>query len=223
MSAHVERLGSGDTNRKLREKLKKLQAVNTAYRNRLKVMDWFEKKEKDMRKEKSKRVAHFKSLYKDLEASVAHIVKDESWDRGTSKQLHLEMIIRTIVSYRKLERDGILTFNEFAFLLTGSQLEYFSWKDIEQRYGDIGFRKKANMRAMMDAGYIKKIHSKELFYITLDGKSRFNAILGHIYREKGLGWPVKREDESEQQHLSTVTDTSQGRVRINGRNYTRNR
>lgn len=135
-------------------------------------------------------IREVKSEYSELESAVAHIVKDESWDSASSKQLHLEIIIRTIVSYRKLVDGGIVVFSEFAFLLTGSQFEYFSVADIVKRFGKYT-RWKRDLRLCIEAGYIKRIERKQLFYITLDGRSRFDAILGHIYREKGLGHPLR--------------------------------
>jgi hypothetical protein len=136
--------------------------------------------------EKNKARREAKERIKWLESSVSHLVKDESWNKGTSKLVHIEIIIRAIIGYKKLESDGIVAFNELAFLVTGSQFEYFSRKDVELRSGYM-FYFYRDLNACMEAGYIKKIERKKLYYLTLDGKKRLDAILSHIYKQKGLG------------------------------------
>jgi len=139
-----------------------------------------------VKREKTKIKRASKSRIKWLESSVAHLVKDESWNKSTSKLIHLEIIIRAIIGYRKLEMDGIVAFSELAFLVTGSQFEYFSRKDVEVRTGKM-FYFLRDVKLLIEAGYLQKIESKPLYYITLDGRKRLDAILGHIYKQKGLG------------------------------------
>ncbi len=135
-----------------------------------------------------------REAYKWLESSVSHLVKDDSWNRGTSKQVHLEIMIRAIIAYRKLESGGVVAFSELAFLVTGSQFEYFALKDVLARTGPMWFAKR-DLKSCIEAGYLKKIERKPLYYITLDGRARLDAILAHIYREKGLGIKVFKNKE----------------------------
>ena len=127
--------------------------------------------------------------YKALEGQVKFIVKDESWNKGTSKALHIELIIRAIVSYQKLTDAGIVHYAELAFLLTGSQLEFFVRKDIEQRYGKMFFFKR-DIGACIEAGYIGVMRGAR-YFLKFEGKERLNAILGHIYREKSNGYTIR--------------------------------
>lgn len=109
----------------------------------------------------------------------------------TTKELHLEIVYRTIIAYNKLTKDGILVFEEFSLLLVGSQKEFFSAKDVRARFGYLRFVDRDILR-MIDAGYIAKVYRKRLYYLTMNGKLRINDILEYIYKEKGTGHPIKR-------------------------------
>lgn len=122
------------------------------------------------------------SLKKEIEIMVA--------EDTTPKNKYLEVICRTIVAYDKLIKNNIITFNEIAILLTAAQREYFDMGDLNSRYGIIrGISSDVN--AMIDAGYLKKIHRKKLWHVTEIGKSRLSDIIDHIHDEKISAYPVK--------------------------------
>lgn len=111
--------------------------------------------------------------------------------RKTAKELHLEIVFRTIIAYNKLTKDGILVFIEFVLLLMGSQKEFFSVEDIKTRFGYLRYIKR-DMLLCIESGYIAKVYRKKLYYLTMNGKIRLNDILEYIYQEKGTGHPIKR-------------------------------
>lgn len=123
-----------------------------------------------------------KSKIREIEESVAHIVKDEVFD-DTSKLKHIEIITRTIIAYRKLESEGIMSFSELAFLLIGSQLEYFSLKQFDGRFGKVR-TKVRDINLLIEAGFFQKVERKPYYYITVLGKDRLNSILNYIYGQK---------------------------------------
>lgn len=128
-------------------------------------------------------------------ARIAELSAELTAERAkgkTTKELHVEIIIRTIVAYKKLVDGDVITFNEFAYLLTGSQRDFFSLRDLSHRYGDMGARVKLGIRLCMEAGYLNKVERKNLWYITATGRKRFEQILEHIYNEKGNGYPVRK-------------------------------
>lgn len=174
---------------KVRYKAKTIAIREQAIKKQTKSVRESSQKARDAKREAQKQINW-------LETAIAHIIKDDSWNKSTSKQVHLEIIVRAIMSYRKLEQEGIVAFSEFAFLIAGSQFEYFSRKEIELRTGYMKYFNR-DLKACIDAGLIIKIEKKKLYYLTLAGKERFDAILGHIYREKGLGTKVYRTRKNE--------------------------
>ena len=128
----------------------------------------------------------YRTAFKEVEKSVEHIVKDEVFSEN-SKLKHIEIIIRTIVAYRKLESEGIVAFTELAFLLIGSQLEYFTIAQAEKRFGGLGWFRKRDLNLLIEAGLFQKVEKKQYYYITVEGKARLDAILNHIYSQKGNG------------------------------------
>lgn len=125
--------------------------------------------------------------------SVAFLDNDLSWDDETSKERQVEIIIRAIVAYTQLISDEVITYSEFMFLLLGSQREYFSMEDIKDRLGSLGRYHKFEFGKCYEAGYFKKVHRKQLWYMVPVGEDRLTAILKHVYTIKiGTYKEVKR-------------------------------
>lgn len=122
--------------------------------------------------------------YEDIKDQYKYISKDLAWDTNTSRQQHVEIIVRTIITYNKLISTNIINFNEFAFLLIGSQKQFFDRQDLKDRYGSMGYYIKEDIVSCVKAGYLQKVEKKNLWYITVYGKKRLNDILKFIYEEK---------------------------------------
>lgn len=116
--------------------------------------------------------------------SLKFLDRDLDWDNTTDRGAILEIIIRAIVTYGKLEKEGYLTFLEFVFLLVGSQRDFFSLDDVKDRAGNLPYQYLKGFNQLIDAGYFEKVNRKKLYYITTAGKERMDAILKHIYTVK---------------------------------------
>lgn len=143
------------------------------------------KQERFKAKKRSKQASEVKSQLLTFQKEIQYLSKDLEWDKESSRQMHIEIIVRAIITYNKLTSAGTITFNEFAFLLAGAQKEYFSLEDLKDRYGDLGRRVKSNIVACIEAGYLKKVLKKtNMWCLTNEGRNRLNDILKHIYTEK---------------------------------------
>ena len=99
--------------------------------------------------------------------------------------------------------DGTLAYSEFIILLTAAQIEFFNIEDVNKRFGKLYYIKR-DFKAILDAGYIRKVPRKPLYNITLPGRDRLEAILQFIYEQKGTGYAIRKnkltiKDESDEQ------------------------
>ncbi len=115
---------------------------------------------------------------------IAYLTKDFDWDKDVSRVQIVEVILRTIVTYNRLLADGVITYNELAYLLVGSQIEAFDISDAEDKVGDLGCHRKRDFDALIESGLFKKVYRKQKWYITVAGKDRLNEILRYIYENK---------------------------------------
>jgi hypothetical protein len=135
-------------------------------------------------REKVRERSELKKKFDDFKEEVKYLSKDFEWDNTTSRLQHLEIIVRTIITYNKLTNNNIITFHEFAVLLLGSQKQYFNKKDIIDRYTNLGRFLRSDLKLFLEIGYIRKVERKPYWYITVMGKKRLNEILKFIYEEK---------------------------------------
>lgn len=130
-----------------------------------------------------------KQELKNMIRELSFLGNEFNWD--DAKQV--EIVLRSIVAYTQLVGDGIVTYDEFIFLMVGSQRESFSMQDLRDRLGDLGRFTNFNFNKCVRAGYFKKIMRKQLWHITVDGQNRFEDIIKHIYTVKiGTAKEVKR-------------------------------
>lgn len=121
---------------------------------------------------------------KDFRNEIQYLSKDLDWDKSTSRQLHVEIILRTIITYNKLINKGVITFNELAFLLIGAQRDAFTIQDAVDRYGKMSRMFKFDFKCLVEAGLFQKVYRKQAWNISVKGRDRFNDILRYIYEEK---------------------------------------
>lgn len=121
---------------------------------------------------------------KDFRNEIQYLSKDLDWDKSTSRQLHVEIILRTIITYNKLINKGVITFNELAFLLIGAQRDAFTIRDVVDRYGKMSRVFKFDFKCLVEAGLFQKVYRKQAWNISVKGRDRFNDILRYIYEEK---------------------------------------
>lgn len=133
----------------------------------------------------------------ELNKSIAYFTKNHDWENDTSRAVHVEVILRAIVTYDRLIKDGMITFNELAVLLVGTQKEVFGLDDIKARFPVHGFWK-SQFFACVEAGLFKRMHRKALWHITQKGKQRFNDIMKYIYEAKVGTYSVFRKDMVEE-------------------------
>jgi len=117
-----------------------------------------------------------------MKNNLAFWGKSMSWDDSVNKEKQLEIIIRAIVAYNQLVNDGYITYEEFMFLLIGSQTELFKIQDIESRCKMRAMKSKFNK--CVEAGYFQRDGIKAKYHITIAGKNRLESIMKHIYTIK---------------------------------------
>ena len=133
------------------------------------------------KRELKQEVEQFKS---EVVSEIAYLTKDRDWDKDISRPQVMEIILRTIVTYNRLIQDEIINFNELAYLIIGSQKDAFNIQDVRDRYGRLGGRCKQDFAALVEAGMISKVYRKQAYWLTEDGRERFNDILRYIYESK---------------------------------------
>lgn len=110
----------------------------------------------------------------------------ETWEDAT----RAEMMLRTIFVYENERKDNNLLYNEIMYLSIGTQLDAFCRKDIETRFGvKMGRLFQRDVNLLVKVGYIRKFERKQLYYLTTEGKQRFEVIMRKIYTEQfGSYW-----------------------------------
>lgn len=131
---------------------------------------------------------------RDFQNEIQYLSKDLDWGKSTSRQLHIEIILRTIITYNKLLNKGVITFNELAFLLIGAQRDAFTIGDVVDRYGKMSRTFKFDFKCLIEAGLFQKVYRKQAWNISVKGRDIFNDILRYIYEEKvGMYQVVKKQ------------------------------
>ncbi len=163
------------------EQLDGIAKVNKKYIHNNRI---YKQRAKRQTRKKMAAQAETREFKKGFVKSVEYLVKDFDWDKDESRQQTVEVILRTVVTYNRLINDGIITFNELAFLLLASQREFFRLEDIRDRYGYLGWGYKRDFADLVEAGLLKKMYRKQIWHITIEGKNRLEDILRHIYENK---------------------------------------
>jgi len=124
-----------------------------------------------------------KERYKKLQAYYDNQGKKfQDIGKKSSKNAHLEIIMRSIICYHNLSEDGTFSFKEFAILVSGYQYEHFTLKNILER-ADRWYGIKGDIQAMIDTGFVKK-EGRMKYYLTVSGQDRLNEILDYVYNQK---------------------------------------
>lgn len=132
-------------------------------------------------------VAEFKQT---VVAEVAYLTKDRDWDKDVSRELVVEVILRTIIAYNRLISGGVINFNELAYLLIGYQKDAFRLTDVAERFGKLGGRNRQDFATLVEAGMIRKVYRKQAYWLTETGRDRLNDILKYIYESKAGTYKV---------------------------------
>lgn len=185
-----------DVDKRIEKELSKLQTV---IRNKDKDIEVLEEKFKRIYKQNRVTNARYQSLRKSnrnrtdttsdilaenkkFKEEVSRLTKDLHWPEREKE--NIELIIRTIFAYNILEKRGVLSYNEFCFLLIGSQLDFFNMKDIKDRFSELTHFYKRDFRLCLAAGYFRKVDRKGFWNLTVVGAHRLNDILQYIYEQK---------------------------------------
>lgn len=103
--------------------------------------------------------------------------------------IRAEMMLRIMFVYEKEKATGGITASEYMFLALGTQLPAFRKEDFERRFPDFTKHFARDLGVLIDKGYIKQFYRKQQWYLTLQGKERFEAIIGQLYNKQiGYYW-----------------------------------
>lgn len=129
-------------------------------------------------------IRNLKVEYKALKDLNQYSSKDFDWNNTNLRRQHVEIMLRTIVTFNNLYKTGVTSYNEVIFLFVGSQREFFNMDDIVGVAGNLGGVWKKDFKACEDAGYFKRMHRKSIWNITYQGRERFESILKYIYNKR---------------------------------------
>lgn len=93
-----------------------------------------------------------------------------------------EILSRTVIRYKELSQQGIITDTELFVMMTGYQMKFFTFEQIKKVCGDLDSRLKYNFKKLIDAGYVSRATNRGMYwYITKMGIERYEAILQYFF------------------------------------------
>lgn len=118
-----------------------------------------------------------------VKRAEAFFTKDYSWHSDSKLEYRkIEIMIRGIVGFNEVVNSNETSYYEFLFLSMGYQLDAFSKSQAVKRFGTQltkHFTRETNK--LIKQGYIRRFERKAYFYVTEEGRIRFNYLLKKVY------------------------------------------